>query len=288
MGELPQPPLSAVDDLVVLPGGDVLFEIQSSTKPPAWYRRRHGGGPAVRTALAETSPADYSDCEVVRESAVSRDGTRVPITVLRHGGMVLDGTHPTILYGHGGCGVCQTPTFRARLRAWIDRGGVFAVAHVRGGGEFGERWHREGCLELKQNVFDDFAACARRMVSLGYATPMRCARCCGSVTKPRSFRAASSARLSTCASVSAGIRRYSARGSYDWGARWTICRAWIRRQSHFPTTLGARFTKRKRRHRCLRFQPLPGCSIFGIDWHPHAPGFYWPGRAVPPFTIMSS
>jgi prolyl oligopeptidase len=124
----------------------------------------------VRTALAETSSADYSDCEVVREEAVSPDGTRVPITVLRLRGLALDGTHPTLLYGYGGYGVCQTPGFRGRLRAWIERGGVFAVAHVRGGGEFGERWHREGCLELKQNVFDDFAACARRMGALGYTT----------------------------------------------------------------------------------------------------------------------
>jgi prolyl oligopeptidase len=127
------------------------------------------GGPTARTGLCETSPADYSDCEVVREEAVSGDGTRVPITVLRRKGIPLDGSHPTIVYGYGGYGVCQTPVFRCRLRAWIERGGVFAVAHVRGGGEFGERWHREGSLLLKQNVFDDFAACARRMSALGYA-----------------------------------------------------------------------------------------------------------------------
>ncbi len=169
-GELPQPPLSAVDDLVVLPCGKVLFQVQSFTVPPAWYRRPHGGGPALRTALAETSPADYSDCEVVREEAVSKDGTRVPITVLRLRGIGLDGTHPTIVYGYGGYGICQTPGFRGRLRAWIERGGVFAVAHIRGGGEFGETWHREGSLENKQNVFDDFAACARRMTAAAYAS----------------------------------------------------------------------------------------------------------------------
>jgi prolyl oligopeptidase len=169
-GVLPQPPLSAADDLVVLPDGDVLFEIQSLTVPAAWYRWPRGGGPAARTALAETSPADYSDCEVVREEAVSQDGTRVPITVLRRRGITLDGTHPAILYGYGGYGVSLTPLFRGRLRAWIERGGVFAVAHVRGGGEFGETWHREGSLARKQNVFDDFAACARRLVARGYAT----------------------------------------------------------------------------------------------------------------------
>jgi prolyl oligopeptidase len=169
-GELPQPPLSSVDDLVVLPSGDVLFEVQSFTVPPAWYRRPRAGGPALRTALVETSPADYGDCEVVRDEAISKDGTRVPITVLRRAGIALDGTHPTIVYGYGGYGVCQAPLFRGRLRAWIEHGGVFAVAHVRGGGEFGESWHREGSLGNKQNVFDDFAACARRIVAAGYAT----------------------------------------------------------------------------------------------------------------------
>jgi len=179
-GELPQPALSGVDDLVVLQDGEVLYEIQSLTTPPAWHRRPRGGGPALRTALAETSPADYGDCEVVRDEAVSPDGTRVPITVLRRAGIVLDGTHPTILYGYGGYGVCQTPAFRCRLRAWIERGGVYAVAHIRGGGEFGERWHREGSLLLKQNVFDDFAACARRMVAARYATSEKLALMGGS------------------------------------------------------------------------------------------------------------
>jgi len=179
-GELPQPALSGINDLVVLPDGEVLYEIQSLTLPPAWHRKPGGGGPAAPTALTESSPADYSDCEVVRDEAVSPDGTRVPITVLRRSGTVLDGTNPTILYGYGGYGVCQTPAFRCRLRAWIERGGVYAVAHIRGGGEFGERWHREGSLLLKQNVFDDFAACARRMVAAGYATTEKLALMGGS------------------------------------------------------------------------------------------------------------
>jgi len=170
LGELPQPRHSAVDDLVVLPEGSVLFEVQSLTAPQAWYRMARGAASAERTALAETSPADFSDCEVVREEAVTHDGTRVPITVLRRAGIALDGTNPTIVYGYGGYGVCQTPAFRCRLRAWIERGGVFAVAHIRGGGEYGETWHREGSLLNKQNVFDDFAACARRMIAAGYAT----------------------------------------------------------------------------------------------------------------------
>ena len=179
-GELPHPPLSAVDDLVPLPGGDVLYQVQSFTEPPAWYRLPRTGGTAARTALVETSPADYSDCEVVREESVSPDGARVPLSILRRRGIRLDGSHPTILYGYGGYGVCQTPAFRGRLRAWLERGGVFAVGHVRGGGEFGASWHRDGNLLRKQNVFDDFAACARRLGTLGYATPSKLALMGGS------------------------------------------------------------------------------------------------------------
>ena len=168
LGAIPSPAASAVDDLVVLPGGDVLIEHQGFTSPPAWYRAAAKGGEPAATGLRERSPADFDDCEVVRDVAVSPDGTRVPLTVVRRRGIALNGSHPTILYGYGGYGICQTPVFRRRLRAWIERGGVFAVAHIRGGGEFGESWHREGNLARKQNVFDDFAACARRVVAAGY------------------------------------------------------------------------------------------------------------------------
>ena len=99
----------------------------------------------------------------------------MPITLLRRRGAALDGSHPAILYGYGGYGICQTPAFRARLSAWTDRGGIFAVAHVRGGGEFGDPWHRAGALDRKQNVFDDFAACAQRLIDLRYTKPARLA-----------------------------------------------------------------------------------------------------------------
>jgi len=169
-GTLPSTANSAVDDLVPLPGGDVLIGSQSLTEPPAWHRWPVAGGPAVRTALSESSIADFTDCEIARDTAISPDGTHVPITILRRRGIALDGSHPTIIYGYGGYGICQTPVFRGRMRAWIERGGVFAVAHIRGGGEFGETWHSEGNLARKQNVFDDFAACAKRIVAAGYAT----------------------------------------------------------------------------------------------------------------------
>jgi prolyl oligopeptidase len=149
-------------------GGDVLIGHQSFTSPPAWDRIPAGSGDPRPTGLRDGSAPDFGDCDVVREHAVSPDGTEVPISIVARRGIALDGRHPMILYGYGGYGVCQTPVFRGRMRAWIERGGIFAVAHVRGGGEFGERWHLEGNLGRKQNVFDDFAACARRVVEAGY------------------------------------------------------------------------------------------------------------------------
>jgi prolyl oligopeptidase len=179
-GHLDAPPMSSVDDVVPLDEGGALYLAQSATVAPAWWRAPKTAGPASRTALVEVSPADFSACEVVRDEAVSRDGTPVPITILRPRGLKLDGTHPAILYGYGGYGICQTPVFRARLAAWTERGGIFAVAHVRGGGEFGDAWHRAGALDRKQNVFDDFAACAKRLVESGTTSHERLALLGGS------------------------------------------------------------------------------------------------------------
>ena len=101
------------------------------------------------------------DVEVVRETCTSTDGTKVPLNILRKRGIALDGTHPTLLYGYGGYGVSLTPTLQPLTRLWLDQGGVYAEANLRGGGEFGEAWHEAGKLTNKQNVFDDFSACAQ-------------------------------------------------------------------------------------------------------------------------------
>lgn len=143
-------------------GSDVLVSAETFVSPPAWYRLN--GSELKKTALFQTSPADYSDCEVVREFATSKDGTKVPVNIIRKKGTKLDGNNPTIVWGYGGYGVNQTPTFSPRRRAFIEQGGVFAVANIRGGGEFGEEWHRQGNLTKKQNCFDDFAAAARWMI----------------------------------------------------------------------------------------------------------------------------
>jgi prolyl oligopeptidase len=129
----------------------------------------------VPTALVKKAAYDMSDVEVVRETCVSKDGTKVPMSVLKKRGAKLDGTMPAYLTGYGGFGVTLKPRMRAAYRVWLDSGGVVAEANLRGGGERGEAWHRAGNLTKKQNVFDDFAACARSLVELGYTKPERLA-----------------------------------------------------------------------------------------------------------------
>jgi prolyl oligopeptidase len=127
------------------------------------------------TALKQSSKADFSDAEVVRESCTSKDGTRVPMTIVRKKGTRLDGSSPALLMGYGGYGLSQQPFFRVANRVWLDLGGVFAQANIRGGDEYGEEWHTAGKLTNKQNVFDDFYACSQALVAQGYTRPERLA-----------------------------------------------------------------------------------------------------------------
>jgi prolyl oligopeptidase len=113
--------------------------------------------------------------EVVREFATSRDGTKVPLNILRRKGTKLDGKNPTLLYAYGGYGINLTPNFNLNRRVWLDQGGVYVVANLRGGGEFGEEWHKAGNLTRKQNVFDDFAAAAQYLIQTKYTQPEKLA-----------------------------------------------------------------------------------------------------------------
>jgi prolyl oligopeptidase len=157
------------------PGGDrVLFRGTSYIEPQAWYLA-DSAGKVAKTALADTSPVELGDVEVVREFATSKDGTKVPLNILRRKGTKLDGSNPALLTGYGGYGISLQPEYRFANRVWFDRGGVMVIANLRGGGEYGEAWHFAGNLTHKQNVFDDFAACARHLVERGYTRPERLA-----------------------------------------------------------------------------------------------------------------
>ncbi len=174
-GSIPILPVSSVGEMVSLGGDSVLFKNGSYTQPTDAYTYDPISDKVAPTAIKASSPADFSDVEVLREHAVSKDGTKVPMSILRRKGTVLDGNNPTILYGYGGYGICQSPYYDRTLSLWLDNGGVYVIANLRGGGEFGEEWHRAGYLTNKQNVFDDFIACARYLIDTGYTKPARLA-----------------------------------------------------------------------------------------------------------------
>jgi len=107
--------------------------------------------------------------------ATSKDGTKVPLNIILKKGTKLDGNNRVLLYGYGGYGISMQPGFDFTRRLWFDRGGVWVVANIRGGGEFGEEWHKAGNLTKKQNVFDDFAAAAKYLINEKWTRPERLA-----------------------------------------------------------------------------------------------------------------
>ncbi len=120
-------------------------------------------------------PVDTDAFQVEQVWYDSKDGTRVPMFLVRKRGIELDGSNPTLLTGYGGFDATLTPSFSATGSLWVEKGGVFAVANLRGGGEFGEEWHRAGMREKKQNVFDDFIAAAEWLIANRYTRPSKLA-----------------------------------------------------------------------------------------------------------------
>jgi prolyl oligopeptidase len=175
LGLVPTLPVSTVGGLESEGGDDILFANLSYVEPLAWYRYSAKDGKVTKTALAQTSPADFSDIEVIRTEATSKDGTKVPLSILKPKGVKLNGNNPTLLTGYGGFNVSITPGFNKLSRAWLEQGGVIAIANLRGGSEFGEEWHANGSLTKKQNVFDDFYACAKLLVEQKYTQPKKLA-----------------------------------------------------------------------------------------------------------------
>jgi prolyl oligopeptidase len=168
-------PISSASDLVVLRQDRLLFRTETFIDPPVWYRYDPAGGTTQTLALTASSGTSFPGVEVVREFATSNDGTKIPMNIIRRKGTVLNGNNATILYGYGGYGINQVPSFRLRRLVWLEQGGIYVVANLRGGGEFGEEWHEQGKLTSKQNVFDDFVACAKYLIQAGYTNPSRLA-----------------------------------------------------------------------------------------------------------------
>jgi prolyl oligopeptidase len=171
-GILPLPDVSVVDEVEPLSDGTLLYSVETYLRPPYFRRYDPQSAQSFDTKLAQLSPVEFSDTEVVRESVKSKDGTEIPINIVRRKGTQLNGTNPLLLYGYGGFGLSETPAFLgAGIRLWLDGGGVYVAANLRGGGEFGEEWHRQGALTHKQNVFDDFLAVAEHLVAEKYTDP---------------------------------------------------------------------------------------------------------------------
>jgi prolyl oligopeptidase len=153
---------------------EAFFGYQSFTTAPEIHRT------AIRTGQtslwsAVKVPVDPSPFAVEQVWYPSRDGTRVSMFVVRRKDLKRDGSTPFVLYGYGGFSASERPAFTTGLFPWLEAGGAFAVPNLRGGGEYGEEWHRAGMLHNKQNVFDDFIAAAEYLVAGGYTRPERLA-----------------------------------------------------------------------------------------------------------------
>jgi prolyl oligopeptidase len=175
-GKVLLPSLGTVTTVVGRPvDREVFFGFTSYTVPSTPHRYDFAARrlqPWGKTGTPAVDPAKYDTKQIwVR----SKDGTRVPVFVVHQRGLALDGNRPTLLYGYGGFDVSLTPAFDPTLFVWLERGGVFAVANLRGGGEYGEAWHRAGMLQQKQNTFDDFIAAAEWLVAGKYTNSRRLA-----------------------------------------------------------------------------------------------------------------
>lgn len=170
VADLPLPEVASLSEVAKV-GDDVLYEVTTYLTPAQFFRFDAKTAKSSETKLRVTSPVKFPDMEVVRAFATSKDGTKVPLNIIRKKGVVLDGTNPTLLYGYGGYNVNMTPAFLgASRRLWFDAGGIYVVANLRGGAEYGEEWHSGGNLTRKQNVFDDFIASAQFLIDQKYTS----------------------------------------------------------------------------------------------------------------------
>ncbi|MEQ8675705.1 MAG: prolyl oligopeptidase family serine peptidase [Aggregatilineales bacterium] len=151
---------------------EMFINFQSYLRPPTIYR--YDFTTDTLSPLYETS-VDFApdDFETTQVFYLSKDGTQVSMFLTYKKGLELNGDNPTLLYGYGGYSIPLTPGFAPHLLQWVEAGGIYAVANLRGGSEYGEEWHKAGMLENKQNVFDDFISAAEWLISEGYTNSKR-------------------------------------------------------------------------------------------------------------------
>ncbi|HVW49261.1 MAG TPA: prolyl oligopeptidase family serine peptidase [Trinickia sp.] len=149
-----------------LPG--VMFELRGWIKAPRELAYAPGAQAAADTGLIPPSKTESDELEAQETFATSYDGTRVPISIISKKGIRRDGSHPTLIYGYGSYGLSLDPNYQSAWRAWFEQGGIMTVVHMRGGGEYGDAWHRAGQKRWKINTMFDFLAGAQYMIDQGY------------------------------------------------------------------------------------------------------------------------
>jgi prolyl oligopeptidase len=165
-------PLPAIGDVFSASGrfdrNEIFFGFQSFTVPPSIYRVDLTDVKSALWAKVDAPSIDPAAYDVQQVWYSSKDGTKVPMFVVSKKGIEKNGKNPTLLTGYGGFNVSMTPTFSRSMYLWMEHGGIYAVANLRGGAEFGEDWHRAGMLGKKQNVFDDFIAAGEYLIAQKY------------------------------------------------------------------------------------------------------------------------
>jgi prolyl oligopeptidase len=165
-------PLPALGDVFSTSGrydrNEIFFGFQSFTVPPSVYRVDLTDVKSALWAKVDAPSIDPSAYDVQQVWYTSKDGTKVPMFVVNKKGIEKNGKNPTLLTGYGGFNISLKPTFNRSMYLWMEHGGIYAVANLRGGSEFGEDWHRAGMLEKKQNVFDDFIAAGEYLIAQKY------------------------------------------------------------------------------------------------------------------------
>lgn len=175
VGEIPLPTPGSIIELTGRrEDKELFFQFQSFLYPPTIFRYDFitGQVTAVYQPTLQFDPSLYETRQVFYES---KDGTAVPMFITHKKELALDGNNPTLLYGYGGFNINLPPLFGPTRLAWLEWGGVYAQANMRGGAEYGESWHQAGMLQNKQNVFDDFMAAAEWLIAEGYTSPRRLA-----------------------------------------------------------------------------------------------------------------
>ena len=180
LGEIPLPTLGSVNtaygaSLTGNRADNDLFYVFSSFAFPATVYRYDFITTLNQVIFTPSIHFDFQPYETQQIFVSSQDGTHIPMFLVHKRGLVKDSSNPTLLYGYGGFNISLIPSFAVSRLVWLEMGGVLAVANLRGGGEYGEEWHKAGMLENKQNVFDDFIACAEYLVAARITTPTKLA-----------------------------------------------------------------------------------------------------------------